>query len=70
MSEIKLYPEMNEKIADLLLGCTDNGMVLYAGTYIKELEKQLAEYRQAEELGHIAKIPMDEEIPIDRKSVV
>lgn len=40
---INLYPEMNKQIADLLLGCEDNGMMLYAGTYIKELERQLAE---------------------------
>jgi len=43
---INLYPEMNEKIADLLLMCEDNGMMLYAGTYIKELERQLAEYKE------------------------
>lgn len=40
---INLYPEMNKQIADLLLMCEDNGMMLYAGTYIKELERQLAE---------------------------
>lgn len=42
---INLYPEMNKQIADLLLGCEDNGMMLYAGTYIKELEMQLEEYQ-------------------------
>lgn len=41
MSEINLYPEMNEKIADLLLGCEDNPMSLYAGVYIKHLEQKL-----------------------------
>ena len=43
---INLYPEMNKQIADLLLMCEDNGMMLYAGTYIKELERQLAEYQR------------------------
>ena len=38
MNQIKLCPELNEIIADLLLDCTD-GMLLYAGTYIKELER-------------------------------
>lgn len=42
---INLYPEMNKQIADLLLDCEDNGMMLYAGTYIKELERQIEEYR-------------------------
>ena len=46
MPEINLYPEMNAQIADLLLDCTDSGMMLYAGTYIKELERQLAEYQK------------------------
>lgn len=41
MSEINLYPEMNEKIADLLLGCKDNPMSLHAGAYIKHLERKL-----------------------------
>ena len=49
MRQINLCPELNEKIADFLLDCTDNGMLLYAGTYIKELEKQIAKYRKAEE---------------------
>lgn len=49
MTKINLYPEANKMIADLLLGCEDNGMLLYAGTYIKELERQLAEYRSREE---------------------
>lgn len=48
MSKINLYPEMNEKIADLLLECSDNGMLLYAGTYIKYLERRLTEYQKAE----------------------
>ena len=52
---INLYAEMNEKIADFLLDCTDNGMMLYAGTYIKELERQLAEYRAAGEQGKAEK---------------
>lgn len=59
MSQINLYPEMNEKIADFLLDCTDNGMLLYAGTYIKELEKKLAEYQEAESQGNILKIPIE-----------
>ena len=41
MTNINLYQEMNEKIANMLLGCDDNGMCLYAGTYIKSLEEQL-----------------------------
>ena len=60
MSEINLYPEMNEKIADFLLGCTDNGMLLYAGAYIKDLERQLAEYQSTEKqernIDHIRKM--------------
>ncbi len=64
MSEIKLYTEMNEKIADLLLGCTDSGMMLYAGTHIKDLERQLAEYREAEEQGHIVWLPVNEEMAV------
>lgn len=48
MPKINLYPEMNEKIADFLLGCEENGMLLYAGTYIKELERQIEEYRSRE----------------------
>lgn len=56
---IELYAEMNEKIADMLLECTDNGMLLYAGTYIKELEKQLIEYKQLEETGVILRLPIE-----------
>lgn len=58
MPAINLYPEMNEKIADFLLMCEDNGMCLYAGNYIKELERQLAEYREAEEKGKIVRLPI------------
>lgn len=45
MKDISLCPEINEKIADLLLGCTDNVILLYAGTYIKSLEKEIADLK-------------------------
>lgn len=45
MREIELCESINEKIADLLLACTDNVMLLYAGTYIKHLERELAELK-------------------------
>ena len=64
MPRINLYPEMNEKIADILLDCEDNGMLLYAGTYIKELERKLAEYRTAEAQGNIVRLPIAPETPI------
>ena len=48
MEKINLYQEMNDKIADLLLGCEDNGMCVYAGTYIKSLEEQLKSYKDLE----------------------
>lgn len=64
MPKINLYPEMNAKIADFLLDCEDNGMLLYAGTYIKKLERQLAEYRTAEEQGNIARLPIAPETPV------
>lgn len=58
LPKINLYPEMNAQIANLLLDCTDNGMMLYAGTYIKELERQLAEYQTAEVQGNIVRLPI------------
>ena len=61
MATINLYKEANEKIADFLLGCEDNGMLLYAGTYIKDLERQLAEYKELEEKGNIVRLPIDPE---------
>lgn len=64
MIEIKLDQELNEKIADHLLDCTDNGMLLYAGTYIKDLERKLFEYRKAEEQGHIVRLPIDRETAV------
>lgn len=64
MAEINLYPEMNEKIADLLLECTDNGMLLYAGTYIKELERQLAEYNNLEVQGLILRLPINPQMKV------
>ena len=54
---MKLYQEMNDKIADLLLGCEDNGMCVYAGTYIKSLEEQLKSYKDLEEQGKLLKLP-------------
>lgn len=54
---MKLYQEMNDKIADLLLGCEDNGMCVYAGTYIKSLEEQLKRYKDLEEQGKLLKLP-------------
>lgn len=57
MPKINLYPDMNKKIADLLLDCDDNGMMLYAGTYIKELERQLKEYQTAKENGLLIQLP-------------
>lgn len=57
MPKINLYPDMNAQIADLLLDCTDSGMMLYAGTYIKDLERQLAEYQTAEEQGRLLRLP-------------
>ena len=59
MSGINLYKEMNEKIADLLLECNDNNMLLYAGNYIKDLERQLAEYWVAEEQGNVMHLPVE-----------
>lgn len=41
MPEITLNEELNRIIADLLLGCTDSGMSVYAGTYIKHLEEKV-----------------------------
>ena len=55
---------MSKKIADILLECEEDGMLLYAGTYIKELERQLAEYQTAEEQGSIIRIPIDLETPV------
>ena len=56
---INLYPEMNKQIADLLLMCEDNGMMLYAGAYIKELERQLAECQRKDvperNIDHVCK---------------
>ncbi len=49
---MNLYQEMNDKIADLLLRCEDNAMCLYAGTYIKDLEKQLGECRGLADIVH------------------
>lgn len=57
MEKINLYQEMNNKIADLLLGCEDNGMCVYAGTYIKSLEEQLKSYKDLEEQGKLLKLP-------------
>ena len=57
MTNINLYQEMNEKIANMLLGCDDNGMCLYAGTYIKSLEEQLRGYKALEEQGKLLKLP-------------
>ncbi len=57
MEKINLYQEMNDKIADLLLGCEDNGMCVYAGTYIKSLEEQLKSYKDLEEQGKLLKLP-------------
>lgn len=45
MVEISLCPELNEKIADLLLEYKDNVILIYAGTYIKSLENELADLR-------------------------
>lgn len=53
MGKINLYQEMNDKIADLLLGCGDNRMCLYAGAYIKSLEEQLESYKSLEEQGKL-----------------
>lgn len=64
MPVINLCQELNERIADFLLGCEDNGMLLYAGTYIKELEKQLAEYKKAEAQGNIVRLPIDFEASV------
>lgn len=57
MEKINLYQEINNKIADLLLGCEDNGMCVYAGTYIKSLEEQLKSYKDLEEQGKLLKLP-------------
>lgn len=64
MPSINLCPSLNETVADLLLGCEDNGLELYAGTYIKDLERQLAEYHTAEEQENIIHIPVDEDAPV------
>lgn len=64
MPSINLRPSLSETVADLLLDCDDNALMLYAGTYIKDLERQLAEYHTAEEQGHIVRLPMDEETSI------
>lgn len=56
-ANINLYQEMNNQIADLLLGCEDNVMCLYAGTYIKHLEEQLESYKNLEEQGKLPKLP-------------
>lgn len=50
MKDISLCPEISEKVADLLLGCTDNVILLYAGTYIRSLEKEIADLRAQMEL--------------------
>lgn len=57
MEKINLYQEINNKIADLLLGCEDNGMCVYVGTYIKSLEEQLKSYKDLEEQGKLLKLP-------------
>ena len=64
MPSINLRPVLSETVADLLLDCDDNALMLYAGTYIKDLERQLAEYHTAEEQGHIVRLPIDEETSI------
>lgn len=44
---MELYPEMNEKIKDMLrIG--NNPIDLYAAEYIERLEKQLERYRTKE----------------------
>lgn len=57
MENVNLYQEMSSKIADLLLGCEDSAMCLYAGTYIKSLEEQLKGYKDLEEEGKLPKLP-------------
>lgn len=57
MAKINLYHEMNDKIADLLLGCEDSGMCAYVGTYIKSLEEQLKSYKDLEEQGKLLRLP-------------
>lgn len=47
---ITLYPEMNEKIKDLLR-LENNNICLYAAEYIEWLEKQLEQYRTKENEG-------------------
>ena len=37
---------MNQKIDDLLLACEDSPMCMYAGAYIKSLEKQIEELKK------------------------
>jgi len=56
MENVNLYQEMNDKIADLLLGCEDSAMCLYAGHYIKSLEGQLKGYKDLEEQGKLLKM--------------
>lgn len=34
MPSINLCPSLSETVADLLLDCDDNALMLYAGTYI------------------------------------
>lgn len=46
--EIELCESINEKIADLLLESKDNVMLLYAGTYIKHMEHEIAELKMCQ----------------------
>ncbi len=57
MTTINLYPEMNEKIADILrLGGSFGGM--YAAARIEQLEAELTEARSAaKELAEVAGRP-------------
>ena len=57
MADISLYREMNDKIADMLLDCGDNGMCLYAGAYIKSLERQLRGYKSLEGQNKLLRLP-------------
>lgn len=47
---ITLYPEMNEKIKEILR-IVNNPIDLYAAEYIEWLEKQLEQYRTKENEG-------------------
>lgn len=44
--EIELCEVINAKIGDLLLESKDNVMLLYAGTYIKHMEHEIAELKR------------------------